>query len=223
MQLTRAARAVFAVLVLALPCPSNFEYRVRSEPSRQMEDSFASHYINIVNILLPAGNGVESVFPKDTQWVVAVRIMPGFEAPESKLSLSKKYDGSVEAILIAPLGDSIIKQMTSLRRTHPEMGEDRIARDIKLVDVTVGSKQAPELKRLAEELGATRLELTLPDDLITDPTRYEFWSTSQWGAKIHLTMEGSSFHPQRYPLLAWADEFHRIALRYLAQGAVTNR
>jgi len=223
MQVTDVLRAIIAVLVLALPCPSNFHHPGTSEPPRRSEDWLNNHYIYVVNILLPPGNIFDSGFPKDTQWVVTVRILPGFEAPESKLSLSKRYDGTVVAVLTAPHGDSIIKQMRALRRTHPEMDEDTMATRIKLEHLTLASKQAPELKRLAEELEATRLEATLPDELITDPTLYEFWSSSQWGAQMHLRMDGSSFQPQPHPLLAWAHEFHSIALKYLAHGTVTDR
>jgi hypothetical protein len=220
MQVTSAARAIIAVLIVALPYLNDFR-QATSETPRQLEEWLNDNYPAVVNRLLPAGNIFDSGFPKETQWTVTVRILPGFEAPESRLTLSKRYDGLVVAGLIVPDGDSIIKQMRALRQAHPDLNAETMAEEIKLNNVVVASKQYPELQKLATQLDAARFTLTLPDELITDPTVYEFWTRSQWGAEMHVKMDGSSFQPQHHPLLAWAQEFHSTALRYVARGTAT--
>ncbi|HTQ61596.1 MAG TPA: hypothetical protein VMI32_15330 [Candidatus Solibacter sp.] len=194
----------------------------RASRDQKTQDWVAQNYTSIVNQLLPGGFLYGTGVPRDVRWSTTVRILPAFDKPECSLSLTSKYDGlAVASLTTATGGTSISKQMSNLRRQG--LNIDQISKKISIRKITVDSREDPSLVAIVRDYESLRFAPALPDYLINDATRYEFWSESMWGAQMRVTLFGAPFggENQPHPLLTWAERFRRILEADMATGGQT--
>jgi hypothetical protein len=184
------------------------------------EDWVKQNYETVLNRLLPPGSPYEGGFPRDVRWSVTVRILPSLGPPESRLSLTKRYDGTVAASIIAPSHASITEQMKNLRKEHPDIGIDEALKEISLSTAFVSSNEDSRLIAIAHDYESLRFAPALPDYLFNDATKYEFWSESLWGAQMQVTLFGAPFGRERqpHPLLTWAEKLRHVLESHISEA-----
>jgi hypothetical protein len=166
-------------------------------------------------VMPPGGVGVYD-FPKDSKWLLPVRITAPFDRKEILLSLKRLYNGNVAATMLVPPGQSVSDQCLAMKSQNPSYGLDEVVPKIELARLTVSSKELPTLIKIANEIMVIQIPATLPDELGNDETRYEVSSQSQYGQRLTIVLSGpgSESLKQPSPILSWVERFLKLMRNY---------
>jgi|GEM_PF-2498251 len=199
---------VICTLVYIGSCPRHAE----AAQDREIDRWVQANYAAALNYLLPMGKIEPEKFPQNIRWIVTVRILPPFGAPEYRLSLRKTYEGKVEAEVASAKGGSVLSQLQALRKKYPDSTLEKLVELVSVQRWTISQDDLAELRQLAIDFEVIRLSPVLPDELRMDETGYEFWIQSLWGnqMEVRLSGPGSSAKKQPYPLLQWVEAFRRV-------------
>ncbi len=130
-----------------------------------------------LDALVPLDRGA---LPEHTEWAVSVRIRPAFHA-ESKVDLSRTWDGEIVAIVSVIVGRPIAEQLSDLRSRKPTQPLPRLLKSVEVRTERYRGDQCAVLKRLADALVDLKLKAVLPTDMSLDVTQYEFVSRTRTG------------------------------------------
>jgi len=185
--------------------------RAAHEDPEDSADAFLRrHYSDVVAVALPAGFVADGRFPEDVKWMVTVRVLPANpdEERECVVTLRKHYDQKVSVHSICALPTSVALQIRKLLRKQPDDDWQSLAKSMQ-VEQWDGSETAQaQLRQLAVEFEAIRLDAVLPDELILHGTAYEIWCQSLWGnrMKLELLGPGPEATEQPHPLITWFEK-----------------
>src|SRR6266850_3626271 len=207
--------AIFASLVITgISTPSHFALAERwpRSPLNERTSSPTDVCDQVLTRIMPTGKVEDAAFPKDSKWLITIRILPPFAQKESRLSLRKLYDGTSEGSVISPGETSFYDQCVALKAKNPSASVDEYLRQIPVRQETVSSKVLRELDKFASEIESISLSPVMPDELSNDSTRYEIWSQSQYGQRLEIIMAGPGpgSKKQPYPVLRWVESYHRL-------------
>ena len=168
------------------------------------------YYRDALDLLLPVRTEPLRPFPRETMWLLDVRILPAFET-EFQISVTRFYSGVMEARFASPEGETIREQMTRIREKKPDASLEELIRDVRIKRSMVTTRECPELSSLVEKLETT-LSASIPKQaLFVDPTKYEFVIQTMSNHLI-LSLSGPGTMGARdvHPLISWAEEAHSV-------------
>ena len=170
-----------------------------------------SNYKAVLDLLLPNGDASSDEFPSDARWIATVRIEPSNDEPEYGFSLTKFFDGRIEAVVVSARHDSILKQLRNLKRRTPTTNIEQISRMVVVQRQKLISQNCWQMNRLAVSFEALRMSPNVEDDLRLDGTGYAIWLQSRWGNSLKVRLGGPGQHAptQPHPLLGWIETFRK--------------
>lgn len=209
-------KQVFLIAMLVLVFVNHFSGYSLSRDRRSLESGSTTidrwvqaNYPIVLNAILPGGAIAPEDFPKNARWIVTVRILPPFEAPEYRFSMTKTYDGAVVTTITTPRNGSIVSQLRMLKRKYPRVPVKQLISLVSIDKRTFTQTENPKLAQLAGQFESITISPVLPDQLTSDETGYEFWSQSLWGNRMLVSMGGPGPGADKQPhhLLQWAEAF----------------
>jgi hypothetical protein len=147
------------------------------------------------------------------RWAACVRVIPGHQTElEYTLSVKKNYDGTILAHVTRAKRESVYSQLCKFKKEHPAATAGDIAKLIQVEFRSVNQQKFPALVHIADKFENIRFSPVLPDEIMMDPTIYDFHSRSSSGDQMDLIMSGpgTSAPRQPQPLIEWAESVRKI-------------
>lgn len=188
---------------------ANVERRMLTSQSYTQSEDTCSQ---VLDKLMPVGGNEAVIFPRNTKWLVTVRILPPFGHKEVFLSLRKLYSGRADGVSVTPMGRSIYEQCHALRSKRPGQSVAESAQQVTVRRKEFSQKDLPQISSFVTEFETITLSPVLPDELSNDSTRYELWVWSQYGQHTSITLVGPGLtsEKQPHPLLQWIEEYRKL-------------
>ena len=187
----------------------NAERRMFTSQSYTQSENTCSQ---LLDKLMPIGGNEAVTFPRNTKWLVTVRILPPFGHKEAFLSLRKLYSGSADGLIVTPMGGSIYEQCRALQSKRPGQSVAESAQQVTVRRKEFSQKDLPQISSFVTEFETITLSPVLPDELSNDSTRYELWVWSQYGQHMSVTLVGPGLtsEKQPHPLLQWIEDYRKL-------------
>lgn len=212
------ASVMASVVIVGIFSPSH-----SAQGDRRTRSTLHEHTANltddcgqVLKKLMSTAEVEDAVLPKDSKWLITIRIFPPFAQKEASLSLRSLYDSSSEGSLISPADTSFYNQCVALKAKNPGASADEYLRQIAVRREIVNSRTLPELDKFASKIESISLSAVMPDELYDDATRYEIWSQSQYGQRIEIIMAGPGSDSKKQPsaLLHWVEDYRKLLENY---------
>jgi hypothetical protein len=213
--MNNALLSVVLALVLALggSCPYFHEPgRTQQGQHRGGLGKAEGNESRILDMVL-LGNRMEpEVFPQMVSWIIKISIVPPFDEDlEIGLSLQANSKGTVVATCVTPRGASFRSQFKTLRASG-KTSEPALAEAVSVNRRVLTEIDSPELRNLSLKLLSLKTTIVLPDELVMDQPKYQFWSQSLWGNRMELVLVGNPGANQAQPLVDWVHQFRDLML-----------
>jgi hypothetical protein len=213
--MNNALLSVVLALVLALggSCPYFHEPgRTQQGQHRGGLGKAEGNESRILDMVL-LGNRMEpEVFPQMVSWIIKISIVPPFDEDlEIGLSLQANSKGTVVATCVTPRGASFRSQFKTLRASG-KTSEPALAEAVSVNRRVLTEIDSPELRNLSLKLQSLKTTIVLPDELVMDQPKYQFWSQSLWGNRMELVLVGNPGANQAQPLVDWVHQFRDLML-----------
>ena len=112
------------------------------------------------------------------RWTFAGRILPTFESDmEFQFTLMKTSKNGSQIIVVAPIKDSLRKQLRLMKENHKTASLSEILKLVRIQQCQLTTKDVPGLILLSDELEKIKVSSIQSGELYNDPTAYEFVST----------------------------------------------
>lgn len=135
------------------------------------------------------------------------------EVHEQYFQIAEPQRNSLQATVIAPIGQSIQQQMLDLHMRDPSASFESVLRQVQVSNVMVEERDCPALREQIETLESIHFTVPNPDRVIIHPAVY--WISidfSDGKVLAELTVED-------HPLVRWANETQRKLDKCSSQGA----
>lgn len=155
----------------------------------------------------PADDPCEEI---SSAWVAAIRLLPGWDDPESLWVLTVKSNGQPELAVTRVIGDSLWDQYQDWDAPPNAKVADFAAR-VRTETTTITSANCPQLKKLRDKFLRLRVPVLGDNVLSLHDDRLQFYSDNCLSEPVRFTVkrvEGSYWGelPGPHPLLAWFDQ-----------------
>ena len=174
------------------------------DPTDSVDSWMRENYSRALALLLP--DSCASAI--DARWRSCIRIIPSDKnESEYAVSLQRRFDGKMFAVIVRPKGASIYAQLREHKRKHPHASLGALAKMIAIESRTGDQSQFSGLEHLGEKFEELRISPVLSDEVTMDPTEYRFRFRSFAGETMEVTLNGpgSTAAHQSQPLIEWAE------------------
>jgi hypothetical protein len=183
-------------------------------PSRAEIDSetwVAVNYPALLDRVLGLEPPEGRVLPRDTRWIVSLRIVPSRRSEEA-FTLAALEDGHVRLSVRRPSGDTLTQLVKRLHDEHPTAGVEEIADLVPLERVMITSDACPALKAESSRFLKLRLSTVPQSGLVLHGAGYEFLIAHWTGFRIEGHVNGSDAlgADQSEPIASWAEHLHGV-------------
>jgi hypothetical protein len=212
LMLKGAISCIFASCVLAMP----FAVTGQSSQEAEMTRWVNEHYDQVVGDLLPevpkeVYRGVN--LPRNTQWILSVRVYDPLRPGEYWFSIRKNFDNAIGVTIRVPEGKPICTQLGELWQATPNESAESLSTKVRLKEYNWTSDNVPELRKFITEFASVKIAAEASATLWSDPVVYHFWTMSRSGNEMRVTTYGPEPLTHRRPpnaLIRFVEDFRKF-------------